>query len=166
MTISIAILSDTHAHIDRRVLEIINQCDIAIHAGDICGEHVLEALTPKTGTVYAVAGNNDDYLHPNVSKDLSIDMPGGTIAVEHGHLHGMHAPCHQSMRDAHPNAKVIIYGHTHQMLIDKEQTPWVINPGAAGKTRTKGGPSCLILRCSEESWEVSEHRFPEPEEEK
>ena len=44
-----------------------------------------------------------------------------------------------------------------------KQIPWVINPGAGGKTRTRGGPSCLILRCSETDWDVTEHRFSEPE---
>ena len=161
MTVSIAIISDTHSHIDERILNIVNNCDIAIHAGDICGNNILTSLTPKTGKVYAVAGNNDEYLHPDIAKKLNITLPGGIIAVEHGHLHGMQSPCHQSMREAHPDAKVIIYGHTHKMLVDKEQTPWVINPGAAGRTRTRGGPSCLILRCSETTWEVTEHRFSE-----
>lgn len=163
MTLSIAILSDTHAHVDARILQLVDECDIAIHAGDICGDNILAALKPKTGKVYAVAGNNDDYLHPNVAKQLDIEVPGGRIAIEHGHLHGMSSPCHKSMRTSYPDARVIVYGHTHKMLVDKEQIPWVINPGAAGKTRTRGGPSCLILRCSETDWDVTEHRFSEPE---
>jgi predicted phosphodiesterase len=42
--------------------------------------------------------------------------------------------------------------------------PWVINPGAAGQTRTNGGPSCLILEVSGEKleqWQITPYRFPE-----
>ena len=45
-------------------------------------------------------------------------------------------------------------------MIDKSGTPWVVNPGAAGKTRTHGGPSCLVITCSEdEEWNIKKHRF-------
>ncbi len=166
MTISVAIISDTHAHLDERIANVIKQCDYAIHAGDICGEEILTAMQPKTGKVYAVAGNNDLFLQGgNIPHTLDIDLPGGKIAVEHGHNHGMHKPSHESLRKAHPDAKVIVYGHTHKMLQDKEALPWVINPGAAGATRTRGGPSCLVLKCSEPEWDVTEYRFSEALEE-
>jgi predicted phosphodiesterase len=59
---------------------------------------------------------------------------------------------------------VIIYGHTHKQIIDKSSMPWVINPGAAGQTRTNGGPSCLILEVSGEKleqWQITPYRFSE-----
>jgi len=158
MTTSVAIISDTHAHLDERIVDIIKQCDYAIHAGDICGEEILISMKPKTGKVFAVAGNND---YGDIPHTLDVDLPGGTIAVEHGHIHGMHKPSHESLRKAHPNAKVIVYGHTHKMLQDKTELPWVINPGAAGQTRTRGGPSCLVLKCNEPEWEITEYRFSE-----
>lgn len=162
MTVSVAIISDTHAFLDDRIADLIRECDYAIHAGDICGEQVLESMQPKSGKVYAVAGNNDLHLHGGkIPNELKIDLPGGTIAVEHGHVHGAHKPCHDSLRQTYPDAKVVVYGHTHKMLQDKEQTPWVINPGAAGKTRTRGGPSCLILECKEPDWKITEYRFSE-----
>ncbi len=163
MITRIAIISDTHAHIDPRILDVVKTCDIAVHAGDICGVDILDSLQPKTGKVYAVTGNNDPYCHladnplPEV---LSFDAPGGKITIEHGHVHGSHQPDHASLRSVHPDAKVIIYGHTHKKVIDQSETPWVLNPGAAGKTRTHGGPSCLVLECSDErEWKISKYRF-------
>jgi hypothetical protein len=35
----------------------------------------------------------------------------------------------------------------------------VLNPGAAGRTRTYGGPSCLLLIAGETDWKVEVHRF-------
>jgi hypothetical protein len=161
MTVSVAIISDTHGHLDPRIIEIIRECDYAIHAGDICGENVLAAMRPKSAVVIAVAGNNEprcmtDFPLPFTSE---LALPGGKICIEHGHEHGHHKPCHDSLRAQHPDARVIVYGHTHKMVQDKSAIPWVINPGAAGQTRTHGGPSCLVLTASNDDWHVQEFRF-------
>lgn len=165
MSTTIAVISDTHAHLDTRINELIRECDIAVHAGDICGEDILVSMQPKTGKVYAVSGNNDPYCHmskTSLPEVLSFDAPGGKITIEHGHIHGSHQPDHDSLRKAHSDAKLIIYGHTHKKVVDQTTTPWIVNPGAAGKTRTHGGPSCLIIECSEDKeWKIHKHRFSE-----
>lgn len=163
MSVSVAIISDTHGYLDPRIQEIIRNCDYAIHAGDICGENVLAAMQPKSTLVIAVAGNNEprcmvDFPLPSVSE---LELPGGKVCVEHGHEHGFHTPCHESLRQRHPDARVVVYGHTHIMIQDRSKLPWVINPGAAGQVRTNGGPSCLVLTASAEAWDVQGYRFAE-----
>ncbi len=165
----VAIISDTHGHIDAGIIEIIKKCDSVIHAGDICGAHVLSQLSEICDDVTAVTGNNDapglwheseTEIVSQIPRTATIALPGGTICVEHGHIHGMHQPEHESLRLAHPEARVIIYGHTHTMLIDDEHKPWVVNPGAAGSTRTRGGPSCLVLTAVEKGeWDIEMIRF-------
>ena len=160
---TIAVVSDTHSHLDHNIIEIVKDCDIAVHAGDICGGDIIDALQPKSGKVYVVTGNNDPYCHltdTQLPKVLSFDVFGETITIEHGHEHGAHQPDHQSLRQAHSQSKLVIYGHTHKQVIDKEATPWVLNPGAAGKTRTHGGPSCLVIKCFEDKeWQIDKFRF-------
>ena len=169
-SVRIAIISDTHGIINPNIIEIIKSCDKVIHAGDICGAHVLEKLESINQHVTAVAGNNDaSGLWPVTETHVvnalphiaHVEAPGGTLAIEHGHRHGMHTPCHDSLRKTHPNARVIVYGHTHNMLVDKDLSPWVVNPGAAGHTRTRGGSSCLVLTATESEWDIEMHRFPE-----
>ncbi|MDH5473335.1 MAG: metallophosphatase family protein [Gammaproteobacteria bacterium] len=167
-TIRIAIISDTHGIIDNNIIDVIKRCDQVIHAGDICGAHVLEQLHSISNQVTAVAGNNDasglwpvEETHvvtalPHIAE---IRLPGGSLVMEHGHRHGMQKPCHDSLRKTHAHARVIVYGHTHSMLVDKDKIPWVINPGAAGKTRTRGGSSCLILTINDDTWDVEMLRF-------
>lgn len=163
MKVSVAIVSDTHAVLDKRIAALIKDCDYAIHAGDICGEHVLADMQPKSGKVIAVLGNNDLHIHgDSLPAKAEMDLPGGRLTVEHGHEHGMHKPDHDSLRESHADSKVVVYGHTHKMVQDKSSLPWVINPGAAGRTRTRGGPSCLILNASaDQEWEIQEYRFSE-----
>lgn len=160
-SVSVAIISDTHGHLDPRIADLIRECDYAIHAGDICGEDVLAAMQPRSSIVIAVAGNNEprcmvDFPLPAVSE---LDLPGGKVCIEHGHEHGHHTPSHDSLRQSHPDARIVVYGHTHKMVQDRNSTPWVINPGAAGQTRTHGGPSCLILTANDQEWDVREFRF-------
>lgn len=161
----IAVISDTHSYLDPRIAKIVAECDYAVHAGDICGVEVIEAMRPKSGQIIAVTGNNDPYCHFSdkvLPETLRFSIAGETIAVEHGHKHGVSQPSHESLRKAHPTAKIVVYGHTHKQVIDKDAMPWVINPGAAGKTRTHGGPSCLVIECyNDKEWQINVHRFNE-----
>jgi hypothetical protein len=54
---------------------------------------------------------------------------------------------------------MVVYGHTHKKVIDDYQQPWVVNPGAAGSTRTRGGASCLILTACAQFWKLESYRF-------
>jgi hypothetical protein len=46
------------------------------------------------------------------------------------------------------------------MVIDDDCSPWVVNPGAAGNTRTGGGASCLMLEASSSKpWTIESIRF-------
>jgi putative phosphoesterase len=159
--LTIAIISDTHAHLDERIIALIATCDYAIHAGDICGEAIISSMQPKTGQVFVVAGNNDHYCHErgDLPNDLSFELPNGKISIEHGHQHGMSKPSHQSLREKYADSRLVVYGHTHKQLVDKEAIPWIINPGAAGLTRNHGGPSCLILHCDHDDWNIEMIRF-------
>ncbi len=170
-TRKVAIVSDTHSVISPDILNAIKSCDEIIHAGDICGAHILEQLKKICPKVTAVLGNNDapclwdkseEHIVSALPAIAELDLPGGKIVIEHGHKHGMHQPDHTSLRAAHSQARVIVYGHTHTMVVDDNFMPWVINPGAAGATRTNGGPSCLILTASEDKeWHIEMIRFEE-----
>jgi len=169
-SVRIAIISDTHGIIEPNILELIKSCDQVIHAGDICTASVLSQITEVNNKLTAVIGNNDiaalwaadeaDIVNA-IPRTAVLELPGGKLCIEHGHIHGMHQPDHQLLREAHPEARMIVYGHTHTQIIDDKQQPTVINPGAAGHTRTRGGPSCLILEASEAEWKIEKFRFEE-----
>ena len=167
-TTTVGILSDSHGYLDPRIAEVVNQCDYIVHAGDIFNAQVLEQLTPKKALL-AVAGNNDfpafwDEAEADIVKALpknnSLELPGGLLVVEHGHRLG-NMPDHDDFRLDHADARLIVYGHTHRRVVDQKEKPWVINPGASGKVRTHGGPSCLVLHASEDEWKIDTVLFKE-----
>jgi putative phosphoesterase len=176
--IRVAILADTHEQLDERVEGLVADCDLAVHGGDIGNASVLARLRPRSGRVLAVTGNNDlpckwpeeeRQLLSELPEQQELALPGGTLAVIHGHQ----IPArdrHERLRRRFPGARAVIYGHSHRLVADRVRTPWVLNPGAAGRARTFGGPSCMILSISDRGWRlrlvrfdpVSRHRNPSP----
>ncbi len=166
--VRLAIISDTHGLLDERIAAEIIRCDAVLHAGDICGQYILDDLTLLCDQVIAVTGNNDTAFQLKSSKfsgsseritqSVLINLPGGDIGMEHGDQLG-HSPSHAALRTRWPDARAIVYGHTHKQVWDREAIPWVINPGAAGETRTHGGASCIILKASEARWTVELKKF-------
>ena len=168
--VTVGILSDSHGYLDPRVRDVVNQCDYIIHAGDIFNADVLAQLQPKEQMI-AVAGNNDlphlwDENEVGVVSDLpetcSLELPDGLVVVEHGHRLGNH-PDHGQLREAYAEARLIVYGHTHHRVIDQDDAPWVVNPGASGRVRTHGGPSCLVLNAGNDDWSFETVVFAETE---
>ncbi len=167
--VQVLIVADTHGVLDPRIAELASTCDYAAHAGDIGGIGVLRALTPRRKLV-AVRGNNDvPGKWPNdeanflqmLPDEAALMLPGGELVIVHGHRGGAHSR-HQRLRQTYPAARAIVYGHSHRLLCDQSEEPWVLNPGAAGRARTFGGPSCLILQVADRQWAVERLRFPLP----
>lgn len=161
------LLSDTHGMIDPRIAALSAECDYVVHAGDIGSASVLEALTPTT-QVIAVRGNNDveakwpaadRLLLRQLPMEAQIALPGGLLAVVHGERAGAVDRRHAWLRARYGAARAVVYGHSHRLCIDEAMRPWVLNPGAAGRNRTYGGPSCLILEVTVTGWRVEPHRF-------
>lgn len=164
----VAIIADTHGFLDPRIAEEVANCDLAVHAGDVGGADVLLALKPRQ-QVIAVRGNNDVpdkwathevHVLDTLPTEAVVDLPGGRLVVVHGDDALPAADRHAELRRRYPDARAIAYGHSHHLSVDDEALPWILNPGAAGRTRTYGGPSCLLLECSDEGWKVEPLRLP------
>ena len=161
------LLADTHGVLDERIAALARECDIAVHAGDVGAAAVLDALQAGGAQVFAVRGNNDvpakwsiDERRTLATLDavVRVELPGGVLVGTHGDRFPP-SKRHARLRAAFPEARAILYGHSHKLVIDDEETPWVLNPGAAGRARTHGGPSCLILRATTRAWRVEPQRF-------
>lgn len=164
----VALLSDTHGFLDPRIAKAVLRHDCAVHAGDVGGACVLEALRPGRGLVYAVRGNNDVVdkwtgqdctLLNSLEESLLIALPGGVLAVVHGHQAGRPSDRHRKLRARFSDAKGVVFGHSHHRCVDKSARPWMLNPGAAGKARAYGGPGFLSLTASRRRWVVREVIF-------
>lgn len=165
----VPLLSDTHGVLDPRVAELAQDCALAVHAGDVGASAVLEALTAAAGRVLTVRGNNDVPVKWRGSSDdlaalqevLDIPLPGGRLVVTHGHRQAARNR-HARLRAVFPDARAVLYGHSHRQVQDLDSPVWVLNPGVAGHARTFGGPCCLMLEATTGGWRVDAHRFALP----
>lgn len=162
------IVSDTHGVLDERVLQAVTASDLVVHAGDVGDVDVLEQLRGVCVDLIAVRGNNDvpgkvsaPSRAPLAGLPLSaqVDLPGGLLVVEHGDRVVPARNRHHKLRSAWPDARLVVYGHSHRLCVDCTATPWVANPGAAGRARTFGGPSLLLLEASPSRWNLTQQRF-------
>lgn len=148
----IVIIADTHGFLDPRIATDAAGADVLIHAGDV-GDGIADALAPLAMRVVIVAGNNDPVDCP-WPVSATIDAPGGSIGVMHGHQWPAKTR-HRKLCAQFDHARAVICGHSHRRVLATESTPWLLNPGAAGKTRAYGGPSYIELRADERTaWQV------------
>jgi len=163
----VLILSDTHGQLDARVATLARECDVVVHAGDVGNATVLETLRAGGANVFAVRGNNDVASKwprgeraalDALEDEARVDLAGGTLIAVHGDRYPP-ATRHARLRRDFPDARAVAYGHSHRLIIDDSATPWILNPGAAGRARTYGGPSCLVLEARPKSWRVEAHRY-------
>jgi putative phosphoesterase len=164
----VGILSDTHGVIHPEVLARMNDCDIIIHAGDICGGHVLEQLTPGSGEIIAVRGNNDvarnwsgksRYSLSDLPDEQRVELPGGSLAVIHGHQYWSRKDPQAAIFSHFPDARAVVYGHSHYVQHEQIDGRWLLNPGAAGNRLNRGGSSCLVLKAGHDKWLVEMYRY-------
>jgi len=169
--VRVAILSDTHGAVDPRVLEVVASCDLAVHGGDIGDGEVLDTIARHLSSgpdgLHAVRGNNDvpgkwpdphQGRLPALPERIEITLPGGRLVVIHGHQTPARGR-HDRLRRLFPSARAIVYGHSHRLVLDQLAEPWALNPGAAGRSRTFGGPSCVVLTAATLGWHLESRRF-------
>lgn len=139
----IGLISDTHGFLRSEVFGHFEDVDRIIHAGDVGPAELLvelEVIAPVT----AVWGNTDGgELRERLPEVASLEVESKRITVAHGHQLGSPKP--NGLRAAYPDADVIVCGHTHRPLIDREGGRLTVNPGAAGHARFRLEPSVGML---------------------
>src|SRR4051794_38184040 len=106
----IGIVSDTHGLVRQEMLDALSGVAAILHAGDVGGNRVLEALA-TLAPVYAVAGNVDPTGAPGLLPRLDLTFGGVRVHVSHGHELGSPTPIGLVERY---DADVVVYGHTHR----------------------------------------------------
>ncbi len=134
----IAVVSDTHRIIKYINLakELIKDADILIHLGDNIDDVELLERGFK-GKVYAVAGNCD--YSAKYPKESVIEVNGKRVFFTHGDLYGVKSSMNNIYyRGRELNADIVLFGHTHQQLIEKEDDMILMNPGSISLPKLKG----------------------------
>jgi putative phosphoesterase len=131
----ILLLSDTHSHIDAKILKYVKQADEVWHAGDIGLIEVadkIKALKPFR----AVYGNIDDKIvRSEYPLDLKFTIKGVSVWMTHigGYPNRYNFRIAEEIKQNPP--KLFISGHSHILKVQYDQKLNLLhmNPGAIGK---------------------------------
>jgi putative phosphoesterase len=149
----IVVLSDTHA--PRRwkscppaVAAQLRGADLILHAGDVCTAAVLDELA-QYAPVTAVVGNNDgpDVAAWGAAETAALTPEGLPVAMIHdscaatGRL--------RRMRAKFPEARLVIFGHSHIPLDAADETLRIFNPGSPTDRRRQPHGTLGVLRVAD-----------------
>ena len=131
----ILLLSDTHSHIDERILHFVSEADEVWHAGDIGDLAVTDAIAALK-PLRAVYGNIDDHkARSTFPLDLKFDCEGMKVWITHigGYPNKYNQRIRQEIYTDPPD--IFICGHSHilKVINDNKLNLLHINPGAIGK---------------------------------
>jgi putative phosphoesterase len=128
----IGIIADTHGLVHPRLAEVFAGVDHILHAGDVGGTHVLEALQ-AIAPVTAVEGNNDGFATGEEIRRLTL----GEVSVLLTHiLPRPHKPDDRIRESllAEP-AELVVFGHSHLPHSEVVDGVHYFNPASAGPRR-------------------------------
>jgi len=125
---TIGVISDTHGLLRPEALQALKGSEIIIHAGDIGTTQVIDELS-SIAPVYAVRGNVD-------TASCFSKFPD-TEYVRHAdiNLYVLHNIDDLDLDPLSADIAVVIYGHSHQPLMEKQHNILYFNPGSAGPKR-------------------------------
>jgi len=142
----VGVISDTHGYVDPRLDAAFRGVDAIVHAGDVGGAHVLDALRviappvsgpPAGGSLHAVYGNNDEKLG-------GLGLPFiDDFTLEGVRFHLVHQLPHACPPEG---TRAVVFGHSHKPLIEDRAGVLYVNPGAAGRAGFHRVQTVALLR--------------------
>jgi hypothetical protein len=121
----VGLVSDTHDLLRPEVLDYLRGSDRIIHAGDICGDAVLQALR-ALAPLTVVRGNNDrGPWAGSLPEQVTAHLGGVAVHVVHD-LKELLLP---------EGVRVVVSGHSHKPKVEEREGVLYVNPGSAGPRR-------------------------------
>ena len=135
----VAVISDTHMDGGRRRLpdrcvELIEQSDLVLHAGDIMSVEALIEIEAIGTPLRAITGNMDGWeLRDRLPDELELELEGAHLAMVHDA--GPAAGRLARMRKRFPEADAVVFGHSHLPLHERGGDFQIFNPGSPTERR-------------------------------
>lgn len=135
----IGVLADTHGKLREEVAEILRECDVILHAGDINTQKVLDGLR-EIAPLYIVRGNADKEWAEGLPEKLSEEVCGLRIFMVHNKKH---------IPKETGNYELVVFGHSHKYEERWEGNCLFLNPGSCGPRRFSQPVTMAVVEVEE-----------------
>lgn len=159
---NVLVLADTHVPDHARSLPValdphLEWADRILHAGDATSADVFAELSAHA-PVAAVMGNIDgwDVAAWGAKEELRTTIEGVPVAMIHDS--GRREGREQRLRARFPDARMIIFAHSHQPVLDVQNGVLFLNPGSP--TWKRRAPEPTVARCVFDAGRVEAELIP------
>jgi putative phosphoesterase len=150
MSLLAVVIADTHLPrraraLPEKLLAQLGRADLILHAGDLMVGDLLKGLGAYA-PVLAVRGNLDP-PDLDLPETLEFDFGGARVAMIHdsGRKQGRRA----RLRRRFPDARVVVFGHSHIPLLEDEDGLMLLNPGSPTDKRRQPHYTFALLHAEE-----------------
>ena len=138
-TCLVGVVSDTHGLARPEALSALQGVDVILHAGDVGGAHVLQALA-AIAPVTAVRGNVDRDTWGRSLPETAVVELGGTL------IYLLHDLDRLDLDPAAAGFHAVISGHSHLPAQSRRGRVLYLNPGSIGPRRFRLPVSLALLQ--------------------
>ena len=127
----IGVIADTHGRLHERVLDAFRGVEHILHAGDIGGVGIIEALR-EIAPITFVRGNNDG----STGEEIVRTTIGGLRVLLTHILPRPRRPDRRVLESMlREPADIVVFGHSHLPHDERIAETWYFNPASAGPRR-------------------------------
>ncbi len=135
----IAVIADTHTRGMTRTVPLgvwpyLESADHILHAGDVVDPALLEEMK-AVAPVTVVLGNCDSWDIRDWGATQTAEVTLGGIAIGMVHDSGLAGGRRDRMRKLFPDARVVVFGHSHMPLLEEDDGFQIFNPGSPTERR-------------------------------
>ena len=141
------VLADTHIPRRARALPEVmfphlERADLILHAGDLMDPSLL-AVLGAYAPVHAVRGNLDP---PDAGLPEALEFDFGDVRIAMVHDSGRKQGRRNRMKRRFPEARVVVFGHSHIPWLENEDGLLLLNPGSPTDKRRQPDYTFALLR--------------------
>lgn len=147
----VAVVSDTHMpkgsrELPGRCIELLEQAELIVHAGDFSGEGVLDRFEAFGPPLVAVRGNVETAgVRRRLPERAEFEWAGVRIGVVHDA--GPRKGRLERMRRRFRGVEAVIFGHSHMPLHERAADGFqIFNPGSPTERRRAPSKTMGLLR--------------------
>ncbi len=131
MSLLAVVIADTHLPrraraLPENLLAHLGRADLILHAGDLMVGNLLDELGAYA-PVLAVRGNLDP---PDLDLPEILEFDFGGVRVATIHDSGRKRRRRARLRRRFPDARVVVFGHSHIPFLEDEDGLMLLNPGS------------------------------------